>query len=61
MGRLVIDGSCVYEIDEDCVRRHRPSRDCGIYEYLQDVDGMKKSDNSKNDGLQDIKVDLINF
>lgn len=35
MGRLVIDGNSVYEIDEECVRKEHPPKECGIYEHLE--------------------------
>jgi hypothetical protein len=34
MGKLIIDGKNVFEIDEECVKRKRIPKDCGIYEYL---------------------------
>lgn len=34
MGRLIIDGNSVFEIDEDCIRQGRVPKDCNIYEYL---------------------------
>lgn len=34
MGRLIIDGNSVFEIDEDCVRRGRIPKDCNILDYL---------------------------
>lgn len=38
MGRLVIDGKNVYEIDEECARRKKLPKECGIYEHLNDFD-----------------------
>lgn len=38
MGRLVIDGKSVYEIDEECVKKRRLPKDCGIYEHLGEFD-----------------------
>lgn len=34
--RLIIDGNSVYEIDEDCLRRQRPSEDCSVYQYFDE-------------------------
>ena len=36
MGRLVIDGNSVYEIDEDCVKHHRVPKECQIYQFLKE-------------------------
>lgn len=49
MGKLVIDGNDVYEIDEECVRKNRPPLDCGIYEYMDDY-GQKISEKMTNSG-----------
>lgn len=48
MKKLIIDGNSVYEIDEDCVRRRRPSKDCGIYEHLEGYDGQKGTGKERN-------------
>ena len=29
---LIIDGNSVYEIDEECVRKKKVPKECGIYE-----------------------------
>ncbi len=31
MGRLVIDGNSVYEIDEECLKRQQIPAECGEY------------------------------
>ncbi len=43
----MIDGKCVYEIDEECVKRHRLPRECGIYEHLRD-DAVKPERSGKD-------------
>lgn len=30
MGILIIDGSCVYEVDEECLKTHRMPEDCKL-------------------------------
>ena len=37
MGRLIIDGNSVFEIDEDCVKRRRPIAECDIEKYLVSI------------------------
>ena len=32
---LIIDGNSVYEIDEECVRKKKVPKECGIYEMQQ--------------------------
>lgn len=36
MGRLIIDGNNVYEIDENCIKNHRVSSQCGVLEKLKE-------------------------
>lgn len=35
MGKLIIDGNSVFEIDEECVKKRRPSPACDVEKYLQ--------------------------
>ena len=42
MGKLVIDQNSVYEIDEECVKKNKPNKDCGIYEYLNKEKNTKE-------------------
>ncbi len=35
MGRLIIDGNAVFEIDEECLLRRKPAEDCELDKYLQ--------------------------
>lgn len=55
MGKLVIDGNSVYEIDEECARRRKLPKECGIYEHLlypgEKIDINQKRRNKKNEGL----------
>ncbi len=38
MGKLIIDGNSVYEIDEECVKKRRISKECGVYEKLLEAE-----------------------
>ena len=38
MGKLIIDGNSVYEIDEECVKKRKPSKECGVYEKLLEAE-----------------------
>lgn len=31
---LIIDGNSVYEIDEECIKKRKVSKDCGVYEKI---------------------------
>ncbi len=33
---LIIDGHDVYEIDEECVKKHKVNKECRILEKLQE-------------------------
>lgn len=53
MGKLVIDGNSVYEIDEECARRRKLPKECGIYEHLL-CPGEKntKNENRRKNGTK---------
>lgn len=34
MGKLIIDGNNVFEIDEDCIKNNQIPDDCNIKQYL---------------------------
>lgn len=31
MGILIIDGNMVYEIDEECMKKRNPPKECDVY------------------------------
>lgn len=35
MGKIIIDGKSVYEIDEDCVKRKRVPTECDVLDKLK--------------------------
>ena len=35
MGRLIIDGNSIFEIDEECVKQRQIPNDCDIKKYIQ--------------------------
>lgn len=35
MGKLIIDGNSVFEIDEECMKRRKPSSSCDVEKYIQ--------------------------
>lgn len=37
MGKLIIDGNSVFEIDEECVKRKNPPESCDIKKYLRET------------------------
>ena len=39
---LIIDGNSVYEIDEECARRKKVPKECGIYEKMIQQKKWKK-------------------
>ena len=42
MGRLIIDGNSFFEIDEECIKKQKISKKCGLDKYLKDNKKMKK-------------------
>ena len=35
MGKLIIDGNNVFEIDEECIKKRKIPKDCDIEKYIQ--------------------------
>lgn len=35
MGRLIIDGNSVYEVDEECLRKRRVPPECKVLEAIE--------------------------
>ena len=44
MGKLIIDGNSVFEIDEECLKRRKPSSDCDIEKYFQEEEITRKDE-----------------
>ncbi len=44
MGKLIIDGNSVFEIDEECLKKKKIPQDCDIEKYIS----KKKKSNTKN-------------
>ena len=40
---LIIDGNSVYEIDEECVRKKKVPKECGIYEKMMQQQNREKT------------------
>ena len=36
MGKLIIDGNSFFEIDEECLKKRKNSKKCGLDKYLKD-------------------------
>jgi hypothetical protein len=49
MGRLIVDGNMVYEIDEECLKKRTPPDECGVQKELEkqrrgsSLDGKRRS------------------
>jgi hypothetical protein len=37
MGRLIVDGNMVYEIDEECLKKRKPPRECGVQREIEKI------------------------
>ncbi len=43
MGKLIIDGNSVFEIDEQCLKRRKVPKDCQIEKYMKNnIEDSKK-------------------
>lgn len=51
MGKLIIDGKSVYEIDEECVKRKQIPKECEILDKLKPEWENHRRNKSKNTTL----------
>lgn len=51
MGKLVIDGDSIYEVDEECLKNHQMPKNCILPKKIWEEIGKK--------GEKDIKKDKI--
>lgn len=42
MGKLIIDGNSVFEIDEECLKRRKPPMDCDVEKYFPEDEKKEK-------------------
>ena len=47
MGKLVIDGNSFFEIDEECVKKKKISKKCGLDKYLKEEKARKPIEKNK--------------
>ena len=47
MGKLIIDGNSFFEIDEECLKKKRVSKKCGLDNYFYTEE--KQEENFKRD------------
>ena len=40
MGKLIIDGNSVFEIDEECLKKRKPSTNCDLDKYFVSEDSF---------------------
>lgn len=48
MGKLVIDGNSVFEIDEECLKKKKIPKDCDVKKYVEESEQKIKIDINKN-------------
>ena len=56
MGKLIIDGNSVFEIDEECLKRRKPPADCDIEKYLITEDTIQGERGFKREHINDQKL-----
>ena len=49
MGRLIIDGNSVFEIDEECIKKKKIPVECNIDKYLNTEEIKRPSDNHQEE------------
>jgi len=50
MGKLIIDGNSVFEIDEECIKKKKISKKCGLDKYLNNKFDKSTRENKKKRG-----------
>jgi hypothetical protein len=40
---LIVDGTMVYEIDEECISKRTPPKECGVMEELEKQRGVQST------------------
>lgn len=49
MGKLVIDGNDVYEIDEECLKTHKVPKSCKTKELLEKMIKNRQNEEKKTE------------
>lgn len=47
MGKLIIDGNSVFEIDEECMKKRKLPKDCQLEKYYEKEISYKKEESEK--------------
>ena len=55
MGKLIIDGTSVFEIDEECLKRRKPALDCDVEKYFLSKNTVKEEFLEESDVLSEDK------
>ena len=50
MGKLIIDGNSFFEIDDECLKKKKISKKCGLDKYLTNKYDRPLKDNNKKRG-----------
>lgn len=48
MGRLIIDGNMIYEIDEECLKMRNTPEECGVKKALEKQKESARTDNKEH-------------
>ena len=54
MGKLIIDGNSVFEIDEQCLKKRKVPKDCDIEKYINKITDKKENRKRKEKQATDI-------
>ena len=50
MGILIIDGNSVYEVDEECLRKHHVPPECEVLEAIERQEKRNAKEQNKRKG-----------
>lgn len=55
MGKLIIDGNSFFEIDEECLKKKRVLKKCGLDKYFREEDKYEKKNKTERKINQNYK------
>jgi hypothetical protein len=55
MGKLIIDGNSFFEIDEECLKKKRVLKKCGLDKYFREEDKYMTKNKTERKNKQNYK------
>ena len=58
MGKLIIDGNSFFEIDEECLKKKRVLKKCGLDKYFREEDKYMTKNKTERKNKQNYKNEV---